>query len=328
MPAKNSGKFIFRTINSIIDQSYKNWELLIINDGSSDNTVEIVKKFQEKESRIKLYDNEEDPGIIPALRTAFRKSRGELITRMDSDDLMTKNKLHSMSSLLDEVGNGYVVTGAVKCFSDTGIEEGYIKYEKWLNTLILKERCYDEIFKECTIQSSSWMIHRDDLIKARKFDPEIYPEDYDLCFRFYKTGLKVRSVKQVIHYWRDHSGRVSRNDDRYKDQQFFDLKLKYFFELEYDRSKRLVVIGAGKKGKKLVKKILNSYQKSLIWISNNPRKTGKKIYGVKIEDQNILNSLKNMQIISAVSAIYDIKEIKELFIDMDLKKNKDFYFFC
>ena len=96
MPVKNSEKFLSMTINSIIDQTEKNWELIIVNDGSIDNILNILQNFAEKEPRIKIFNNEEGSGIIPALRTAFMHSNGDLVTRMDSDDLMAIYKLEKI----------------------------------------------------------------------------------------------------------------------------------------------------------------------------------------------------------------------------------------
>lgn len=330
MPAKNSARFLRKTLDSILDQTEKNWELVAVNDGSTDETSVILSEYAKKDCRIKLFDNEHGSGIIPALKTAFRHSRGNLITRMDSDDLMTPDKLEIMRELLNERGRGHIATGMVECFSDEGIKDGYRKYEKWLNEVILSDDPYSEVYKECVLQSSCWMIHRGDLLHAGAFEPEIYPEDYDLCFRFYKNGFKpvADPEKGILHYWRDHAGRVSRNNPEYADQQFFDLKLKYFFELERDNSRNLILWGAGSKGKKLARKILDGYERSFRWITENPKKIGERIYGINMESVKVVSDQGKYQIIIAVSSPEEIKEIEKILTDSGLLKNRDYYFFC
>jgi hypothetical protein len=172
------------------------------------------------------------------------------------------------------------------------------------------------------------MVHREDLVSAGAFDPDIYPEDYDLCFRFYKQGLKPVAVPGILHYWRDHPERVSRNNPEYADQQFFDLKLKYFFELERDQSRELIIWGTGAKGKKLTKKINDSYEKNFRWITGNPKKIGEKIYGVTVEETAVLGKVSNPQIIVAVSSPKDIEEIEKYFKSSELVKNREYFFFC
>ncbi|NOR44171.1 MAG: glycosyltransferase [Candidatus Delongbacteria bacterium] len=328
MPVKNSEKFLSLTIYSILDQTEKNWELIVVNDGSEDNSLDMLENFAKEDPRIKIFNNEEGLGIIPALKTAFKHSNGTFITRMDSDDLMAVYKLEKMKEILLDHGKGNVVTGPIECFSDDGIKDGYRKYEKWLNGLIINENCYSEIYRECVIQSSCWMVHREDLIKCEAFDLDIYPEDYDLAFRFYKYGLKVRSYSKLLHLWRDHPSRVSRNDPRYEDQQYFDLKLKYLFELDHDKSKTLVVWGTGSKGKKMVRKLQEQYDIPFRWVGNNPKKIGEKIYGVKVENFQIVKNISDIQIIVTVSGPDDLKDIAKFFKENKFIQNKHYFYFC
>src|SRR5690606_17419694 len=91
-PFKNSAKFLPECLESIKNQTHTYWELLIVDDGSTDESYHIVESFAEKDKRIRLFRNTGE-GIIEALRLAFKKSSGTYITRMDSDDIMIPNKL-------------------------------------------------------------------------------------------------------------------------------------------------------------------------------------------------------------------------------------------
>ena len=328
MPVKNSGRFLEKTLNSILDQTFSDWELCAIDDGSTDNSRIILEDYASADERIKVFDNGFGKGIIPALRTAYSKSRGPVITRMDSDDLMEKNKLFSLLKILTDAGKNYVACGLVSCFSDLGVKDGYRKYESWLNGVLSSSDPYGEIYRECVIQSSCWMIFREDLIRSEAFLPSVYPEDYDLCFRFYKYGIKPVVCKEVLHYWRDHPDRVSRNDPAYSDQQFFDLKLKYFFEIERDRTKKLAVWGTGKKGKKLVRKIFSGYEDDVLWITGNTKKAGGMIYGIKIKYISVINDYESYQTIVAVSSPEDLNDIEIFMASSGSVKNRDHFFFC
>ena len=91
-PFKNTASFLPECIESIKNQTYTNWELLIIDDGSNDSSFEIVQDYKNNDQRIKLFKNT-GKGIIAALQLALKKANGALITRMDSDDIMPPNKL-------------------------------------------------------------------------------------------------------------------------------------------------------------------------------------------------------------------------------------------
>ena len=187
IPFKNTELFLRECIYSIINQTYSNWELLIIDDHSKDKSYDLVEDYANKDKRIKLYKND-GSGIINALKLAFSKSKGDYITRMDSDDIMSEIKLEILINNLLQHGQSYIATGLVHYFSKEGISDGYRKYEAWLNSLTLNGSNYSEIYKECVIPSPCWMINRADLLAIDAFNPTRYPEDYDLAFRFYQDN--------------------------------------------------------------------------------------------------------------------------------------------
>jgi len=324
MPVFNAVPFLTACLNSIENQSINDWELIAIDDYSTDSSWEILKSFEKKlPNQVQVFQNKKK-GIIPALQLAYSKCQGEFITRMDADDLMEKTKLETLRNLLIKNGKGNVSTGLVKYFSETPLGDGYRKYEQWLNALSLENKNYDDIYKECVIPSPSWMCHRDDFEKCGAFSSSQYPEDYDLCFRFYKNKLKVVNAKEVIHHWRDYSNRTSRTDPNYANPNYFDLKLPYFLELDYDKNRPLVIWGAGKKGKILVKKLIDK-NIDFHWVSNNEKKNGKMIYDTQVEHFEKLEFLKNPQVIVSVASPEGQVEILDFFKN---RKNWDYYFFC
>lgn len=323
LPVFNAAPFLAACLESIQNQSINDWELIAIDDFSTDSSWEILNSFRAKfPLQVQLLKNKEK-GIIPALELAYSKSQGEYITRMDADDLMEKTKLETLRNILIENGKGFVSTGLVKYFSETSLGDGYKKYEKWLNDLSMENKNYDDIYKECVIPSPSWMCHREDFEKCGAFSNSQYPEDYDLCFRFYKNNLKVVSAKKIIHHWRDYSNRTSRTDPNYANPNYFDLKLPYFLELDFDKNRPLVIWGAGTKGKHLAKK-LNELKIHFHWVSNNEKKNGKMIYDIKVEHFDKVETLENSQIIISVASPEGQVEI----LNFLKNKNLEYYFFC
>lgn len=325
-PFKNTDKYLKECIESLIGQTYANWELIAVNDHSTDNSFKIVEEYAKKDSRIKLFDNYGN-GIIEALRTAFAKSAGNMITRMDSDDIMTPDKLQILVGNLTERGVGNVAIGQVRYFSEVGISDGYARYEKWLNALIAKGICYEEIYKECSIPSPNWLVYKEDLIKCGAFDLDFYPEDYDLTFRFYKYGLKCIPCEQVTHHWRDYSSRTSRTNEHYTNNYFLDIKLRYFLELDYDSKRPLTVWGAGTKGKTIANHLVN---KSVLfhWICDNPKKIGHKIYDQELLNFNMLTGFENPQSIITVANEGAQLEILDYMNKQRMQPMKDYFFFC
>ena len=301
MTARNAERFIRPTLDSIIGQSYQCWELIVVNNQSTDQTLAILKEYAIQDDRIKVYTNPGLAEVILGLRYAFSQSRGDFITRMDSDDLMPPHKLRSLVTSLKEKGAGYLATGRIAHFSDQEVQGGFRRYDAWLNQLMASSDHYREIYRECVIPSCCWMVYRQDFLKCGGFGGMTYPEDYDLCFRFYYQGMKIIASKETLHLWREHPDRISRTDSRYKDQLYYDLKLHYFLKLDWDSNASLVVWGAGKKGKKLALK-LQGIGLRFTWICNNKNKIGHHIYNTLLHGPEKLKEPVEWQVLIAVSA--------------------------
>jgi len=326
MPAKNASAYLRDCLDSILTQSYAHWELLITNDHSSDDTATILKEYAQQDSRIKVFENK-GKGIIEALRSSYAKATGTYITRMDADDLMTEDKLESMQSQLSDYGIGHIAQGQVKYFSENTLGDGYKKYESWLNKLISQADNWKDLYKECVIPSPCWMVHRYDFEKAGAFISEFWPEDYDLCFRFYQAGLKPIASDKVLHHWRDYQDRTSRNDPHYSDNRFLDLKCHYFVKLGLSQKKNLVLWGAGKKGKAIASH-LNEYKVNFRWLSNNEKKVGKDIYGRVLEHQSEIKAIVNPLVVIAVANEQEQSDIKKILEGKGLEWGYQYLFFC
>ncbi len=326
IPFKDTEEFLPVCIQSIIDQTYDDWEILAVNDYSTDQSLEIMHHYAKMDSRIKVLKNE-GRGIIEALRTAYSQSKGSFITRMDSDDLMSKNKLETMVNALVIHGEGHVALGKVKYFSKDGVGGGYKGYEKWLNRLTEQGKNYSEIYKECVIPSPCWMVNRRDLDRVGSFLSNRYPEDYDLAFRFYEQGLKCIPSNEVLHHWRDYSYRTSRTSEHYAQNYFLDIKLHYFLKLDYEKQRPLVLWGAGNKGKKLAKNLI---EQNIVftWVCNNSNKIGLDIYNKKMAHYIEIDKHEDALIIITVAN----KEAQEFIREYLSAKGKnpahDYFFFC
>lgn len=325
-PFKNTETYLTACIQSILNQTYPHWELLIIDDGSTDDSYNIVNAFAEIDDRIKLFKNS-GSGIIDALQVAFSKSEGNYITRMDSDDIMMPDKLAVLLNNLVTHGEKHVAVGLVEYFSETGVGEGYKSYETWLNNLTKTGTNYSEIYKECVIPSPCWMIHRNDLIASGAFHPHVYPEDYDLTFRFYKHHFKCIPCENVLHQWRDYSTRTSRTHIHYAQNHFTELKLHHFLDIDFNPNKILIIWGAGTKGKLMAKRLIEK-NINFEWICDNQNKIGKDIYGKKLKDFKELALLENTQSLITVANKTAQNEIKAYLKKINKHPFIDYIFFC
>tara|TARA_B110001452_G_scaffold167522_1_gene139981 strand:+ start:68 stop:1042 length:975 start_codon:yes stop_codon:yes gene_type:complete len=301
IPFKNPLSYFEDCLKSVINQSYKNLQIILVNDHSTDNSEKLALKFSKEDSRIELVNNI-GKGIVDALNTGSEIARGKYITRMDADDIMSKNKIEILRSLIEEKKTMFIAVGSVKYFaSKKPMGNGYLKYAKWLNELTSNEKNFEEIYKECTIPSSCWMMNRSDFENIKGFKKLNYPEDYDFLFRVYYNGIKLTTTKEIIHLWRDHPMRTSRNSKDYLFENFIPLKVKYLLKNELKKKEELVLWGSGKKGKLVAKKLIEN-NCSFTWISNNQKKIGLEIYHQKIQSTSMLKTEKKKLIICSISS--------------------------
>ena len=326
MAAKDTEPYLHDCIDSIINQTYHNWELIAVNDHSSDRTPQILDEYAEKDARVRVFHSS-DHKLIPALQEGYKHVRGTLLNRMDSDDKMPDYKLEVLVDQWLKYGKGTVIAGGTEHFVDHGeVGNGFRRYEQWLNKVARNSQHKEEIYTECVIPSHSWLMHKDDFDTVGAFDSEIYPEDYDLCFRIYEKGLKIIGIDKVLHYWRDRSNRISRTWDCYKDNRYFDLKLRNFYKLDRDLTRPLVLWGAGNNGKDLAK-LLNEKRDTFHWTCDNQKKIGKHIYDVLMEDFQVIPDLDRPQILIAVTSPTEKAAIRKQLELWKKKPIQDYWFF-
>ncbi|MCH2224012.1 MAG: glycosyltransferase [Crocinitomicaceae bacterium] len=284
MPFYNMERWIQETVHSIQSQTFKDWELICIDDFSTDQSNQLIKNLQSKDERIQLYRNT-SKGIIPALNLALKKSSGKYITRMDADDFMPQERLKKMVSTLSQSSEKTIVTGKVQYFSREPVSNGYREYENWLNQRVDNNDHWKHIFRECVIASPNWIVRKSDLIKHEIFDTLKYPEDYDMTFQWMKKGFSITSIACTTLLWREHPDRTSRNSLIYQQNSFFQLKLDWFLKIHGTEKKTIGILGAGTKGK-ITARFLTKHAQNFNWYDYKHSNYSAGLQGHKICDYN------------------------------------------
>jgi glycosyltransferase involved in cell wall biosynthesis len=330
MPTFNTAPYLAECLESILAQTEQEWELIAVNNFSTDASPDILQAYAERDPRIRFFHNEDvlgKTGVSPANRFAYRQATGQLITRMDSDDIMPPNRLALMKKMLLEHGEGHVATGSIQYFGENGVGEGFRRYEAWLNGLAASGRNFEAIYRENVLPSPVWMAWRSDLERAAAFQEDVYPEDYDLTFRLRHVGCKIVATTELLHHWRERPDRASRVEEKYLDHSFLELKTHWFLKTDYDETRPLVLWGAGRKGKRLAA-LLRNENAPFRWVCDQPSKWGHVIGGVKMERFEVLAQLPGAQVIVAVAAPEEQAVITAYLNELGMKTGIDFWFFC
>lgn len=194
MPAYNAEKYIAEAIESILNQTYKNFEFIIVDDCSSDRTPEIIKRYAKKDKRIRYFRNKKRLGCTCSLNVGLRKSKGEYIARMDSDDISLPKRFIEQLKLISK---GFDVVGSNIIFIDKdGNEERMGIYSKNIGKIIKIKS---------PLAHPSVMFKRSFLEKVGYYNEKLKTaQDYDLWIRFYLSDAKLGVVNKILLKYRQH----------------------------------------------------------------------------------------------------------------------------
>jgi glycosyltransferase involved in cell wall biosynthesis len=197
MSMYNASEFLRECIDSILNQSFPDFELVIADDGSTDNSVEIVKSY--KDRRIKLVLCKHD--YINSLNTAISHAKGKYIARMDADDIMPVDRLEIQFEFMEKNPKIDVSTGWMQCFgSSKYLAKVPADHDKIVNGLINK----------CFMMHPTAMFKRA-LFKRKNMQYEQnYPsaEDYKLWIDMIKSGFRFSGIQRTLNYYRTHSNQI------------------------------------------------------------------------------------------------------------------------
>lgn len=203
-PTYNSEKYIAKTIESVMSQTYKEWELLIVDDCSSDSTCEIVHKYIEKDERIKLFKLEENAGAAIARNTALDKATGRFIAYLDSDDIWFTDKLGKQVRFMINEKSGFSCT-SYNVISDEG--EDLRK-----KITMKKELDYTGFLINNLIQTVGVMVDLEIVNKDRLIMPNMRRrQDAATWLQVLKSGVSCKGIDESLAYYRRASGSLSSN---------------------------------------------------------------------------------------------------------------------
>ncbi|MCF8218606.1 MAG: glycosyltransferase [Bacteroidales bacterium] len=192
-PAYNAARFIQDTVESVRDQTYQDWEMLIVDDCSSDDTVQVVKDLSGKDPRIRLFALEENVGAAEARNIAFRHAKGQYIAFLDSDDLWVPEKLEKQLRFLQQNNHAFTFTD-YECITEDGSEVLYTVHAP-------AEIGYRRFLRNTTIGTLTVMIDRK---KTGDFEmPQIRSShDMALWLSLMHNGFKAYGLQEVLAKYR------------------------------------------------------------------------------------------------------------------------------
>lgn len=226
MPVYNAGDFLVEAIESILKQSFRNFEFIIVDDGSTDSSWQIIKKYFKKDLRIKPFKNKENSGIAKTINRAISKTKGQFIARMDADDIAIPHRLEKQIEFLLENKDIGILGSQMFEINDKNIITNVRKVP--LTNANIKKN----LFITQTIQNPTLMINKKSIPEGiLEYDQKFSPvDDLDMFFKLIPY-TKFANLPDFLMVYRKHNSNSSLKN--IKNTFLLTLKVRFKALMEY-----------------------------------------------------------------------------------------------
>jgi glycosyltransferase involved in cell wall biosynthesis len=282
MPFRDAADTLPACLTSIAAQTLRDWELLAIDDGSTDSSATLVRTLSTDDSRIRFLSPGR-VGLVAALNLGLAEARAPLVARMDADDVMAPDRLALQHDHLARHQQVALVACQVRLFPDDAVHDGYREYARWQNACLTAEDVAGEIFVESPFAHPSVMFRRDVVAAAGGYRDGDFPEDYELWLRLHEKGHRMEKLPRVLLDWRESSARFSRTDPRYARDAFDRLRADYLSrDARLTGDRPVAFWGAGRRTRQRARHLVARGIAPAAYVDIDPRKIGKALGGIEV----------------------------------------------
>ena len=328
LPCYNTVSTLNEALDSLACQTLVDFEIIAVDDGSTDETLQILQARAAQEPRLRLLPRPH-AGIIAALNAGLAHCAAPLIARMDADDRAHPERLEKQVVFLLAHPEIDVVSCRVTGFPAGQVRQGFAIYLEWLNALLDDEDIRRQIFIESPLPHPSLVFRRQALLRVGGYQDNGWAEDYDLLLRLYLDGARFAKLPEALLEWREHPQRLTRSDPRYSLENFLRAKAFYLARGPLSGRDAVFIWGAGMVGRRLGKQLARLGAPLVAFVDIDPRKIGHTRRGLPILPPEALLDWRaryaNPVILAAVGARGARLLIRQRLADMGLQEGRDWW---
>lgn len=328
MPVKNAAPTLERAVASMRDQTFRDWELILVDDGSTDGSRELMKRFRDSDPRMVCLENP-TPGIVSALNQGIARAKGPFIARMDADDESLPERLERQYSHLKDHRQVGLLGTRVEYMGNRSKHQGYANYVDWTNSLTTWKDIRANRFVESPFAHPSVMFRRE-LCRTCPTGPYrqgSFPEDYELWLRWMDAGIRMEKLEKTLLRWFDGPQRLSRKDARYDPEAFYATKAVYLGKWLKKRrldQKAIWIWGAGRITRKRAGMLSDEGIRFAGYLEIDPAKAGKHLGGLPVVLPGNWTPRERDFVISYVGNRGAREKIRHLLHQKGLKEEKNY----
>ena len=284
LPVYNEEHFLEQAVESILRQTDSDFELIVIDDGSSDNSRVLLEHLAADDLRIKTI-HQRHAGIVAALNRGMHEASGRYVARMDADDWAYPERLRLQAGYLDLHSDIGVVGSRVDYMGDAGRNRGLAVFVEWSNSLTESSDIELYRFVETPLVHPSVMFRRELTGRLGTYKDGRFPEDYELWLRWLEGGVRMAKLEQTLLSWRERPERLTRTDSRYSVEAFYQTKAPYIYrwlEKHNPHHPNVIVWGSGRTSRQRLRFLTDLGVRVETYIDIDPRKIGYTIEGARV----------------------------------------------
>jgi cellulose synthase/poly-beta-1,6-N-acetylglucosamine synthase-like glycosyltransferase len=321
LPARDAAATLPAALASLRRQTWTDWECVVVDDGSRDETREVAAAVAAVDPRVAVVSTP-PRGLVPALGAGLERCRGEYVARMDADDLMRRDRLAAQVAALDTARLAAVGTH-VRFFPRAGMSEGLRAYERWVNSIDSPERVRAEAFVECPVAHPTLLVRRA-VLSAVGYRERGWPEDYDLVLRLLAAGYEIGVIPHRLLAWRDGPHRLTRTHPAYGLDRITACKASFLSGGFLAGDERYVLWGYGGTGRALARALRQHGKHPSHVVEVHARRLGNVIQGAPVVPPAALAALPRRPLVASVAGEAARGEIRAFLATMRWVETRDF----
>jgi glycosyltransferase involved in cell wall biosynthesis len=286
MPVRNEEKFLPAALASLKAQTVSAWELVVVDDGSTDRTPAILAAAA-ADKRIKVAVNRAK-GLVPALNQGLAACRAPLVARMDGDDVCHPERLAKQLAIMASGQGVGLVAATFRHFPRRHLKIGMLAYEEWQNSLATHDQIMADLFVESPFVHPGVMFRKELVDRLGGYRDMGWAEDYDLWLRLAGDGVRFARTAEPLLFWRDRPERATRTMDEYSADAFRRCKLHHLCRGLLQDATEVILAGAGKEGRACQRLLAAAGIKVVCWVDVDPKKCGRQLHGAMVVSHDSL----------------------------------------
>jgi len=281
MPLRNEERHLPAALRSLQRQSFRDWELIAVDDGSTDATPDLLAAAAQNDPRIRVL-RLPPSGLVAALNAGLAACRAPWVARMDGDDVCHPERLARQLAYLAAHPETDLLACQVRHFPRPQLQEGMLAYEAWQNALLSHEEILRDLWVESPLAHPTVIYRRALVADLGGYRDCGWPEDYDLWLRLAAAGARFSRLPQVLFYWRDRPQRFTRTSPVCTLEAFRACKAHHLQQSFLRDCHEVTLWGAGVEGKAWRQTLLAAGIRVVRWIEVDRRKLGQTIHGAPV----------------------------------------------